>query len=235
MLGMPACFIAAVARMPAGAVWRIFWVSPVLVAVLSWGWLRERVRAHHWLAVGVGLAGSLLLSNAGEDVVRREVILPLGMAACFSVYQVMTRAMREETAMANLFYTALFVLLPLTLGLPGFWRALTREAAAWMGAIGLVGLLGLLALERALHLAPASVVAPFVYLQPVWMAFLGGLLLGRHVERRQVAGACAVLGSGVYAILRERQIRLRQVWPGAEHGWPAAGTAPRRPDAGLPR
>ena len=212
MLGMPVCFIVAVGRLSAAETWSIFWVSPVLVALLSRWWLGERSGLRHWAAAAAALLGASLILGTGPGALRGAAVLPLGMAACFSVYVVMTRAMREETTTATLFYTALFVLVPLSVGLPAFWHALRWEAALPMAAIGVAGLFGLLALDRALHLAPASVVAPFAALQAVWTLLLDHLLFGHRVGAAQFCGALALVGGGLYVCVRE---------------W-AAGTALRR-------
>lgn len=198
MLGMPACFIAAAGHLPIGAIWGVFWVSPCVVVLLSWWWLGEQSRARHWVAATTVLVGSWLILGVGAGVFRRAVVLPLGMAACFSAYAVMTRGMREETTTATLFYTALFVLLPLSVGLPTFWRPLRWDAAAPMMAIGVVGLFGLFALDRALHLAPASVVTPFAGLQAVWALLFDRALLGHQMGMRQLCGALVLLGGSIY-------------------------------------
>jgi drug/metabolite transporter (DMT)-like permease len=208
MLGMPVCFIVAVGRLSAAETWSIFWVSPFLVALLSRWWLGERSCPRHWAAAATALIGALLILGAGPGAFRVAAVLPLGMAACFSVYVVMTRAMREETTTATLFYTALFVLVPLTFGIPAFWHALRWEAALPMAAIGVVGFFGLLALDRALHLAPASVVAPFAVLQAVWTLLLDHLLFGHRVGAGQLCGALALVGGGLYVCARE--------WAGGE-------------------
>jgi drug/metabolite transporter (DMT)-like permease len=127
-------------------------------------WVRYMAHLLFMLAVLGPRHGIGLLRTQRPMLQVCRSLLMLGMAACFSVYVVMTRAMRDETTMANLFYTGLCVLAPLSLGLPAFWLGLRGRAAMAMGAIDLVGLAGLLALDRALHLAPASVVVPVAFL-----------------------------------------------------------------------
>jgi len=204
MLGMPVCFIAAIGRLDVNGIWLIFWVSPLLVLALSQVWLGERVGLHLWLAAGGGLAGVfLMLAGRGLSIFHWSVILPIGMAACFGVYLVMTRAMREETTLANLFYTALCVWLALTMMLPLFWRPLTWKAAQPMIAIGVIGFFLLLAIDRSLHLAPAAVVAPIMFTEVIWSILISGDGALRFSAISVLAGAVLIVGSGLIIAARE--------------------------------
>ena len=211
MLAMPVCFIAALGQLAVNTVWAIFWVSPFMVLVASRLWLGEEVGAYLWLASGIGFAGtSLILGNRGAAVFSTAAILALGMAASYGFYLVMTRAMREETTQANLFYTALFVWLALTALLPLYWRPLTWRAARPMIAIGVVGFFALLAIDRALHLAPASIVAPIGFTEVVWSALFTGGGTGRNFTTSAILGTALVLGSVVMIAMRE-MLRQRAV------------------------
>lgn len=204
MLGMPACFIAALGRLDVNGIWMIFWVSPLLVLASSQVWLGERVGLHLWVAAGAGLAGVfLILAGRGFTIFHWSVILPIGMAACFGAYLVMTRAMREETTLANLFYTALYVWLALTVTLPLFWRPMTWNAAQPMIAIGVIGFFALLAIDRALHLAPAAVVAPIAFTEVAWNTLISGGGARRFSSVPVLVGAVLVVGCGLIIAARE--------------------------------
>jgi len=196
MLIMPLCFIGAVTRMGTGTTWSLFWLSPLAVVAVARGALEERVSVVGWGAACAGMAGAVLvLAPHGFPRTPVGLALALGMAASFGAYQLMTRRFIAETTEANLFYTALYVWLALTLILPAFWTPMTWEAARPMMTIGLVGLGALLALDRALHLAPASVVAPLGYTQILWTHFVFGGWAGRGGSVAAMAGAALILGS----------------------------------------
>jgi len=42
MLGMPACFVLAITRMPLDAVMSLFWISPLMAMLLAAMWLGDR-------------------------------------------------------------------------------------------------------------------------------------------------------------------------------------------------
>jgi len=57
------------------------------------------------------------------------------------------------------------------------------------------------------RLAPAAVVAPFIYTEIVWMIALGYVVFGDQPNRWTLAGAAVVVASGLYLLYRERKVR----------------------------
>ncbi|MHB1132628.1 MAG: DMT family transporter [Chloroflexota bacterium] len=200
MLGMPVCFISAVGWMSAGEVMAVFWLSPVFVMALSAFLLGERLSRRLCLATAVAFAGVLAMQRPTWAVLSWGAVLALGMAFCFSLYLVMTRVLRAENPLASLFYTAICVFLPLSVGLGGFWQTPTPRVALMMASIGLFGFLCLFALDRALHAAPASSLAPFVYTEPIWFAGVGWVVSGSLPTRALLAGGLLVAAALVYLL-----------------------------------
>jgi len=56
---------------------------------------------------------------------------------------------------------------------------------------------------RALHLAPASAVAPFYYLSLVWASILGFVLWHEVPTAHVVLGSIIVVASGIFLLMRE--------------------------------
>jgi hypothetical protein len=73
-----------------------------------------------------------------------------------------------------------------------------------MIAIGALGGLGHYLLIIAHRLAPAPVLAPFVYTQLVWMITLGYVVFGDLPHIWTLAGAAIVIGSGLYLLRSKR-------------------------------
>ncbi len=108
--------------------------------------------------------------------------------------------MLEETTAARLFYTALGVWVPLSLGLPWFWRTPTLRDLAVMMSIGVLGYLFLLALDRAVDATPVSGTAPFALAQPIWAVLLRAALHGAVPGPGVVAGVVIVFAAwGLFA------------------------------------
>jgi drug/metabolite transporter (DMT)-like permease len=200
MFGMPVCFITALGRMPVDMILAIFWVSPLLATLLSVIFLKESVSGPHWLAAIAAFVGVLLILKPDSNLLHWTVLLPLGMALCFSMYLVLTRLMHSEDTLTSLFYTAGGVFCLLSFGLPLFWQPLTLKSGLLMVSIGLIGFLVLYTLDKSLELAPVSVVAPFAYTQPIWLIALAYILVGYLPDGWAIIGMLIVASSAFYLI-----------------------------------
>ena len=79
---------------------------------------------------------------------------------------------------------------------------------------GAMGGFGHWLLILAHRLAPATVLAPFIYSQIVWMVTLGYLVFGQFPDRWTFIGAAIVISSGLYLLYRERvRARARGLGP----------------------
>jgi len=206
MLGMPVTFILALNHLPIHDVWAAFWVAPLLALALSILLLRERIRPSQWIVALIGFAGALILLRPDRAIVSGAIVWPLAMALCFSLYLVMTRMLREDGTLTNLFYTALCVFVPLSIGLPSFWRALAPRTAAMMIAIGLIGYGALYTLDKAIEAVPVSALAPFTYAQPIWVTLIGAILLGQTPGLLAILGALIIVGCLSYVVARESNL-----------------------------
>ena len=70
--------------------------------------------------------------------------------------------------------------------------------------VGVLGGFGHWLLILAHRLAPATVLAPFIYSQIVWMVLLGWFVFGQLPDGWTFAGAGIVIASGLYLLYRER-------------------------------
>jgi drug/metabolite transporter (DMT)-like permease len=178
MLVMPVSFLLASREMSARTVLSIFWLAPQIVMVLSMILLRESASWRSW-AVGIaGLGCIVLLLQPQVPVTLRGTLLSLAMATSFALYIVLTRVLREESTVANLFYTAIGVLLPLSLWLPSFWSPLSLRGGLLMALVGCLGFALLWLLDLAMELISPAAVAPLFYAQVFWSIILQGLARG---------------------------------------------------------
>ena len=70
---------------------------PLLVTALSVPLLKERVGWRRWSAVLVGFAGVLIVIRPGFGEVPWQLLLPLVTAACFALYQILTRLVSVDS------------------------------------------------------------------------------------------------------------------------------------------
>jgi drug/metabolite transporter (DMT)-like permease len=79
-----------------------------------------------------------------------------------------------------------------------------------MCSMGLFSGLGHYLLIVGHRLAPASVLAPFIYTEIVWMIGLGYLVFGDAPNSWTLSGVAVVIASGLYLLYRERVVGPRR-------------------------
>lgn len=200
MLGMPLCFILGVTLLPLKVVWAVSWISSLVVLFLAAVALGERISPELWIVSGLGWIGVWLMLGAIPPPIDWRLIPPLGMGLCYAVYVIMTRTMRTESSCANLFHTALWVLLPLSLLIPFQWKMPTPRLLAVYAGIGILGYLCLYFLDKSMELAPAALSMPLIYTVPIWSSVLDYLVYGELPMKVTILGAMIVLGVISYVV-----------------------------------
>lgn len=205
MFGMPASWVVAMQQgVPVGTIMAVFWFSPLAILALAAALLRERIPAWLWAATALACAGAYLAHEPGRIDAAHDLLLPASMGLCFSLYVVMTRSLRGEDVLANLFYTALGVFLVLTPAMGWLWVWPTPFDALVMVAVGVFGFVALWLLDRACAAAPVSLSAPFNFVQIAVfssVAVLGGLV-HLHSPRLAAAGLLLIAGVLIWVWLR---------------------------------
>jgi drug/metabolite transporter (DMT)-like permease len=154
----------------------IFWLAPLMIVGFSRLLLGESTSWASWLASIVGLGIVVFLFDPNQNISGTGVLLSMAAALSFSLYVVMTKMLKEESILTNLFYTALGVFVPLSLGVASFWQPLSLRAALLMSSLGLLGFLLLWMLDKALDAASPSALAPFLFTQTFFMIVLESLV-----------------------------------------------------------
>ena len=79
-----------------------------------------------------------------------------------------------------------------------------------MAATGFLFGLGYYLLIRALEVAPASVLSPFIYTQLIWATIAGYVVFDDFPDAYTIVGGAVVILSGIYVWHRE-SLRARSV------------------------
>ncbi len=186
----------------------ILFSTPFIVAVLCGPLLGEWVGWRRWTAIAVGFFGVLLVTRPGFGGIHPAALLSLGSAICYAIYVISTRVLaRTDSNETTLFYSNLVGAVAMVPVIPFVWT--TPENAlivALMVLIGALGSAGHYLLIVGHRLAPASVLAPFIYTQLVWTTTLGFLVFGDVPQRWTIVGGLIVVSSGLYLLNRERKV-----------------------------
>ena len=76
-----------------------------------------------------------------------------------------------------------------------------------LAMLGVLGGTGHYLFIHAYRLAPASTVAPFIYMQLLTMVMFGLIVFGDVPDVWTLVGASVIVGSGIYLLNRERRLR----------------------------
>jgi drug/metabolite transporter (DMT)-like permease len=199
-------FFTALGHVPLADATAVSFTSPFLVAALAVPVLGERVGIAQWLSIAVGFAGALIVIRPTGEETSPYALLVLGSAACYALYQVLTRRVAGvDPPETSVTYSALAGTLVLSAVVPFVWRTPPR-LAHWLmlAGLGLLGALGHYCVARALLWAPASIVSPFHYVQLVWAAALGYIVFGHVPSGWTWLGAAIIVCSGLSIFLHER-------------------------------
>lgn len=205
------CFFGALRFLPLAEASAITFLAPMFAIVLSMPVLGEKPTRARWLAAIIGFVGIVILVRPGSAVFHPATALLVVAALANALYQLLTRRLPNDTPYTTLFYSALLGTAGLSLLLP--FADLPHEVTARDGMFLL--LLGVLAgvghwlLIGAFLAAPASLVAPFTYLQMIWATLYGYVVFGQLPDRLSAVGMAVIVASGVGLVLHERRMGRR--------------------------
>ncbi|MEO1001095.1 MAG: DMT family transporter [Pseudomonadota bacterium] len=200
-----AMFFTAMSKMELATAVAIFEVGPLMITVLAFLILGEKVGPRRWIGVSAGLVGALVIIRPGTDVFTIWSLLPMGAALGFAGYAIATRFLsNDESHWTSFYYTALFGTVAASVIVPFRWSMPDLGDGALMMSLGVVGGAGHFLLIRAYARTPASAVAPFTYVGLVFAALYGWLFFLEVPDLATIIGASIIIGAGLYVWHRER-------------------------------
>ena len=208
LFGGTACNFVALRYLQLAETAAIFFAAPLIVAALSVPMLGEHVGPRRWTAIAAGFIGVLIVVRPGFGLVHWAVFLSFAAAIFASLYMITTRKLSHtERDVTTQFYTALVGTAIMTPFVPLDWQTPTGANLVAIIAVGILGGIGHFILILAHRFAPAPTLAPFIYIQIIWMAGLGYFVFSDLPDQWTMLGAAVVVGSGLYLLYRERTIR----------------------------
>ena len=210
--------MAAFRVMPLAETTALIFVTPLIVALLAGPMLDEKVGVPRWIAALAGFGGVLLIARPGGALPPAGIAYTAVAAICFAFYQIQTRKMTAtEKPLTMVFYTALAGAVAMSLTLPWIWYgpAPTTQEVLMICSLAVYGGVGHFLLTHAFRHAPASMLAPFFYVQLIWASLLGWLFYDQWPDALSIAGFATIVAGGVTVALVERSPAGRI---GAERG-----------------
>jgi drug/metabolite transporter (DMT)-like permease len=196
--------LIAFSLMPLAGAIAINFSAPLFATLASALLLKEAVGAARWTALLVGFAGVLIVTKPEAQTFQIGAFFALGNAVLYGSVTAGVRRMTEtESAETLTLYQLTLLSTFFALVLPWQWALPAVPDMALILLNGTSNAMGQFWWTRALHLAPASAVAPFYYLSLVWASILGFIVWDEVPTFGVVIGSIIVVASGIFLLLRE--------------------------------
>ena len=155
-------------------------------------------------------------------VLGPPALLPLGTALSFAVYLILTRKLSQHEYPERMqFYAGVFGGIVMTAALAvGSVTDVAVLSFVWpdrlqwvlLAGLGVIATTGHLLVVHAFRLAPASVLAPFQYVEIIGATILGLVFFGDFPDATTWLGVAIIVASGMYVFHREATL-ARQAKP----------------------
>jgi len=198
-------FTFALKELSLAKAYALFFIAPLLIAVMSIFMLGERVQRAQWLAIVIGFAGVLIVLK--PDTVGfgwAGALAVLGTAFCYALSSVLVKIIgRTDSTQSMVFWMTCMLSIGATaLALPN-WQPLMREDYWVMAGVSVTGAVGQWGITEAFTRAPAASVAPLEYSGLAWVLIIDLLVWSVLPTWRTLAGAAVIIGSGIYLLRHE--------------------------------
>ncbi|MTH77739.1 DMT family transporter [Paracoccus aestuariivivens] len=202
-------YLAALRQMALADISAVMQALPLAVTLAAAVVFREKLGWRRLSAIGVGFVGVLLILRPGSSAFDVWSLVALAAMGLIVVRDIATRLFSPQVDSSTIaFHAALAVTLgALVMGTGEDWRMPLPSEVGLLVMAGALLTVGYLSAVASMRVGEVSFVAPFRYTSLIWAIVLGLLMFGDWPDLWTWAGSALVVGAGIYAILRERQLR----------------------------
>jgi len=203
MLTATLLFFTTLSYLPQAEATSIVFLAPLIILAAAPWFLGEAPRVSRWVAAFIAFIGVLIVIRPSSGLNPTGVMFGLLTALAFATQHIMTRLVAIDHAFTTLIWSGLAGTLVLSALMPFIW-AQTVEVLINMKAfdifllisVGFTGAFGHLVQIQAYRLAPASLLAPFIYMQITAAASIGWLIWGDFPDATTWLGIGIICASG---------------------------------------
>jgi drug/metabolite transporter (DMT)-like permease len=203
---MLVAFVFGLRTLPLAEAYSLFFVAPLLITALAVPILREKVGWRRWLAIAIGLCGTIVvLRPSGQGMLSLGGLAVIVSATGYALSAIAVRVLGRTDSTQSMVFWMLAMLSAFALALS--WREwVPVDAAHWktVAILGIAGAIGQFGVTEAFGRAPASVIAPLEYTALAWGLALDWFLWGTLPDRWMLSGAAIIVVCGLYLVRRER-------------------------------
>lgn len=199
-------YLTALSMVPLPMVSAVLQAVPLAVTFGAALVMGEVVGWRRWSAVGIGFAGVLVVVRPGFAGFAPPVLWVVLTVAAIALRDLASRRLPRQisTAQVATWSVGAGGLAGVVLMAGQGWA--TPSAADWMTLAGatVFGGAGYFAITAATRIGEASAIAPYRYVRLIFVILLAMAFLGETPDVLTLVGAGLIVGSGLYALARER-------------------------------
>ncbi len=198
----------------------LIFIAPLLMLLVAPWLLKERSYPSRWIAAGFGLLGIIIVARPGAGLPWTGVLYGLVTACLFTGQHLVSRMLAGDNALTTSLLSGAFGAIMLSFAmpvvLPQAWPMISSLSPSMWGLIllgGVYGGMGQLMQIQSYRFAPASMLAPFIYLQITFAATFGWLIWSHMPDGVTWIGIGIICASGVINSLVEWRRTQQKLQP----------------------
>ena len=198
----PRCtYFYAIATIPLAQATLVLLLSPFLIPVIGWLWLRDYVSRQTWLAIALGFVGVFIfLDPMGSDISPVVAVAFIAAALAAFTKTVIRRMSDTESTSKIVFYFSGFATIASAIPLFWLWQPIPPQNWLGLALMGGLAVYGQLAMTKAFSIAPAAKIGVFTYSSVIFAAMLGYWFFDEAVYWHMLWGTLIIMTAGYFAI-----------------------------------
>ena len=174
-------------------------LTPIVVVVFSFIFLKEKISPKIWVVIFIGFFGVLVVMRPGLSVFDPMSLIPLAAAFFLGLYQIVTRKVSEyDENETSLFYSGITGITLMGFVSLFFWENIAINFFPLFIGVGVFYSFGVYFQIIALSKARASLIQPFHYTLVFWAIIFGYFFYGDIPDFYTIIGALIITISGIY-------------------------------------
>jgi drug/metabolite transporter (DMT)-like permease len=207
-------FFGALIFLPLADTIAITFVSPLIMCALAVPMLKEHVGTRRWIAIVIGFAGVLVITQPSGAGFGWGVVLALAAAFGDALGINITRRMSAtESSHSMMFWSSVILIVAFGAVLPFYWTTPTGHDWLVIAILAATGSGAQFSLAQAFRYGEVSLLAPLEYSALIWAVIFGYVFWDELPTLTVLGGVAIIIASSAYVAHREAREKGQAAGP----------------------